>query len=381
MSWEILTPFTRTASVELSGTARPRWRKQIMKLQKITYRDKLGERVVDFNQPYLESLAAAYQSKAFDQVPFQLADGANSHNNDPERFRGALVGVELTKDGLDGIFEPTPDGEALIKKNPDLGVSCRIIENLAHADGRTYPRAIQHVLGTVNPQLTGMRPWEKVDLSAVQTEQTWDLSTEQTQEDTVPDTDTVTLELSKERADRLTALLDDMDAADKLADLIELTDPDGDEEDSGDGSAEEGEESGDAPALDLSKSDEFVALKTSYESQNARILELTQQIRAKDLGHELEALAKQGLAPAIIKAAQPLLSVPSGTIELAGPDGVRTDPGEVVRDVLRTVLELSLSGHAVVELDAETGYLAATVDSAQARRDALLKDWEDTYGR
>lgn len=377
MSWEILTPFTRTASVELSGTARPRWRKQIMKLQKITYRDKLGERVVDFNQPYLESLAAAYRSKAFDQVPFQLADGANSHNNDPERFRGALVGVELTKDGLDGIFEPTPDGEALIKKNPDLGVSCRIIENLAHADGRTYPRAIQHVLGTVNPQLTGMRPWEKVDLSAVQTEQTWDLSTEQMQEDTVPDTDTVTLELSKERADRLTALLDDMDAADKLADIIELTDPDGDEQESGDESAEEPD---DAPQIDLSKSDQFVALQSSYESQNARILELTQQIRAKDLNHELAELAKQGLAPAIIKAAQPLLSVPSGSIELAGPDGSRTDPGEVVRDVLRTVLELSLSGLAVVGLDAETGYLAATVDSAQTRRDALLKDWDDTYG-
>lgn len=380
MSWEILTPFTRTASVELSGGVRPRYRKQIMKLQKIKYRDKFGERIVDFNRPYLESLVQAYQARAYDQVPFQLADGANGHNNDPERTRGDLVGVELTKDGIDGIFEPTPDGELLIKKNPKLGVSCRIIENLEHADGRTYPRAIQHVLGTVNPQLTGMRPWERVDLSHEGIERTWDLSIELTQEEAVPDTDTedkVTVELTPEQAARLGVLLDDLDASDALATAVQGS-PEGEQEDEPD---DAGDEPDQQPAdLDLSRSEQFVTLQQSYETANQRILELTQQVRNKDLTHELAELAREGLAPAIITAATPLLTVPSGTIELSAPDGSRTDPAEVVRNVLRTVLELSQSGLAVVDLDTETGFLLPqSTDPASSRREALVKNWEENY--
>jgi hypothetical protein len=378
VSWEILTPQTRTNVVALSGTGRPRFRKQIMRMQTIKYRDKFGQRVIHFDRPYLASLVDAYQKQAYDQVPFQLADAANGHNNDPERTRGDLVGVELTADGIDGIFETTPDGAALLEKNPKLGVSCRIVENLERADGSKYPHAIQHVLGTVNPQLTGMRPWERVDLSADQgMEQTWDLSTE-LMEDKMPDSDTVTMELSPERAARLNELLDDMDASDALAELIEQ-----DPEEADDDSEQESDEQElvpDVDPLDLSNSDEFQLVQATIDTQGQRILELTQQLRDRDLNYELTELARQGLAPAIIAAARPLLAVQSGAVELSSADGTRTDPAEVVRNVLRAVLDLSHSGLAVVELDTETGYVTgAETDTVQVQRDALLKDWADQY--
>lgn len=379
MSWEILTPQTHTNVVVLSGTGRPRFRKQIMRMQTIKYRDKFGQRIIRFDRPYLASLVDAYQKQAYDQVPFQLADATNGHNNDPERTRGDLIGVELTADGIDGIFETTPEGVKLLESNPKLGVSCRIVENLEHADGRKYPHAIQHVLGTVNPQLTGMRPWERVDLSADQgMEQTWDLSTE-LMEDKMPDSDTVTLELSPERAARLNEMLDDMDASDALADLIE-NDPD---ESDNDDTEPDQDDSGDGPdpaPMDLSNSEEFQLVQATIDTQGQRILELTQQLRDRDLNHEVAELARQGLAPAIIAAARPLLTVQSGAVELSSADGSRVDPAEVVRDVLRAVLDLSHSGLAVVELDTETGYVTGTErDAAQLQRDALLKDWSEQY--
>jgi hypothetical protein len=36
----------------------------------------------------------------YDQVPFQLADASNAHSNDPERFRGEVLDMEVRHDGL-----------------------------------------------------------------------------------------------------------------------------------------------------------------------------------------------------------------------------------------------------------------------------------------
>ncbi len=374
MSREILTPFSHSAAVELSGSGRPRYRKQIMKLETIKYTDASGTRTIRFDQPYLKQLVDAFNARAFDQVPFQIADPQNSHNNDPERTRGDLIGVELTADGIDGIFEPTPEGEALIRANPKLGVSCRIIENLVHADGQTYPRAIQHVLGTVNPRLRGMRPWEKVELSVDQNiESTTDLSM-QHEEDNVPDDDggTRTLELSAEHAQRLQQLLDDMEAADTLAGLLD--DPDEQQDDSD----EPADDPQDQPEL---PDEQYAMLLARQDANEQRIIELTQQLRTASVRNELDQLARQGLAPAIIKAAKPLLGVPTGAVELSQPDGSRVDPAEVCRNVLQTVLELASTGQAVVDLDAETGFAIASDDPAQTQRDAILKEMDRRYGR
>lgn len=386
MSREILTPFSHSAAVELSGSGRPRFRKQIMKLETIKYTDPvIGERTIRFDQPYLRQLVDSFDSGAYDQVPFQIADVQNTHNNDPERTRGDLIGVELTADGIDGIFETSPEGAKLIENNPRLGVSCRIIENLQHANGDRYPRAIQHVLGTVNPRLRGMRPWQKVELSADDSvDQTTDLSGYE-EEKRMPEDDdkggsgTRVLELSDDQHKRLTELLEDLDAAGTLAKLLEQDDdPDDDPEQQGDLT---GEPTNDPEQETVEPGQEQLAvLMARQDANDQRIIELTQQLRTANVRAELDELARQGLAPAIIRAAQPLLGVPTGAVELSQPDGSRVDPAEVCRDVLRTVLELSQSGQVVVDLDAETGWAGPEPDSDKTRRDAMVDAWEKDYG-
>ena len=51
--------------------------------------------------------AEAFRSRAYDQVPFQLADSKNTHTNDPERTRGQILDLELGEDGLYALAEVT----------------------------------------------------------------------------------------------------------------------------------------------------------------------------------------------------------------------------------------------------------------------------------
>lgn len=153
-----LTPYDLSAAVKVGNKM---YRKQILALSTINYKGKK----IKFDKAFLTDLANSFKDGAYDQVPFQLADADNRHNMDPERTRGELVGVELTDDGLDGIFSVTDDGAKIIESNPKLGVSARIVQALEKSDGRSFKRAINHVLGTLDPRVTKMRPWQAVDLS------------------------------------------------------------------------------------------------------------------------------------------------------------------------------------------------------------------------
>jgi len=142
-------------------TGRRTFRKQILKKGTINYQ---GTRV-DFDDDFLSDCVEAFKNGAYDQVPFVLATPDNAHNMDPERYRGEIVDMELTDDGIDAIIETTKSGAKAIEDNPKLGVSARIVQGLAKVDGRSFPRAIQHVLATMDPRLTGMQPWQPVDLA------------------------------------------------------------------------------------------------------------------------------------------------------------------------------------------------------------------------
>jgi len=156
MTTSLLTPYDQ-------GDARPAgkslWRKQLLPVAKINYKG----RVIDFTRDYLSGLVKAFNDRAYDQVPFQLADRENAHTDDPERFRGEIAALELTDDGLDVIVAATEDGARLLRENPRLGVSAKIAENYARADGKFYAHAVKHVLGTLDPRLNGMRPWQAVE--------------------------------------------------------------------------------------------------------------------------------------------------------------------------------------------------------------------------
>lgn len=147
------------------------FRKQIIRKGTIDYPMPDGtSRRVTFDDAYLDALELAHQQGAYDDVPFILADRDNAHTMDPTRFRGWIKGMERTPDGIDGILELSDDAAALVEATDyKLGVSPRI-KAVTHVDGRTFPVAVNHVLGTLDPRLQGptlgLKPWEPVDLAS-----------------------------------------------------------------------------------------------------------------------------------------------------------------------------------------------------------------------
>ena len=169
MTAAVLTPFTASEAVELGNRM---WRKRVLPVGDVEYKGRL----LHFTRDYLGQLVAAFQSRAYDQVPFQLADAANTHTNDPERTRGEITGMELGDDGLYITAELTPDGEKVLAANPKLGVSARIVEDYARSDGSRFPAAIQHVLGTLDPRIPGLGAWQAIEAASPVPDTVIDLS-------------------------------------------------------------------------------------------------------------------------------------------------------------------------------------------------------------
>jgi len=165
----VLTPFTTADAVELGNRL---WRKRVLPVGDVEYKGRL----LHFTKDYLGQLVSAFTSRAYDQVPFQLADAANSHTNDPERTRGEIKSMDLEDDGLYITAELTEDGERVLTANPRLGVSARIVEDYARSDGQRYPAAIQHVLGTLDPRIPGLGAWEAIEAATPVPDEVIDLS-------------------------------------------------------------------------------------------------------------------------------------------------------------------------------------------------------------
>jgi len=173
----VLTPTTTGPASNVGGRLR---RKQVLPIGGIDYTDPAtGQtRRLDFTRDYLAKIVDSFNNRAYDTVKFQIADGNNKHNVDPERARGTVRALELTDAGLDMVVDLTDDGVKLIDDNPDLPVSARLVEDLARADGKTFPVAVQHVLGTLDPRVPGMTPWQAVDLATDPDVPTVDLTAE-----------------------------------------------------------------------------------------------------------------------------------------------------------------------------------------------------------
>jgi len=165
----VLTPFTTADAVELGNRL---WRKRVLPVGDVEYKGRL----LHFTRDYLGQLVAAFTSRAYDQVPFQLADAANTHTNDPERTRGEIRSMDLEDDGLYVTAELTEDGERVLTANPRLGVSARIVEGYDRSDGKHYPAAIQHVLGTLDPRIPGLGAWEAIEAASPVPDTVIDLS-------------------------------------------------------------------------------------------------------------------------------------------------------------------------------------------------------------
>jgi hypothetical protein len=183
-------------------------------------------RTLHFTRDYLGRLVRSFQTRAYDQVPFQLADAQNTHTNDPERTRGEITGMELRDDGLYVTAALTPEGEQVLTANPRLGVSARIVEDYARSDGQHFPAAVQHVLGTLDPRIPGLGAWQAIEAASPVPDTVIDLTAETFTDDrragnagnlTEPASDGTDMEgaptvadlssLSKEQQERLSKLL------------------------------------------------------------------------------------------------------------------------------------------------------------------------------
>jgi hypothetical protein len=164
------TPWSGHQAIELGSDL---WKKKLLPLGQVEYKG----RTLTFDRDYLDGLASAFNGGAYSQVPFQLADGDNRHTNDPERYRGEVISMDADDTGLYITVQTTEAGNQLLRTNPKLGISARIIEDYARSDGKFYPAAVQHVLGTLDPRIPALGDWEAVDFSAGDPDFVLDLST------------------------------------------------------------------------------------------------------------------------------------------------------------------------------------------------------------
>jgi hypothetical protein len=390
----ITTPwYSRTAEL-----ASGKWRKRLLPLGEINYKG----RVLKFDRPYLAGLVEAFRSRAYDQVPFQLADAANAHTNDPERTRGQITDMTLEADGLWITLDPTSAGDDVIRGNPGLGVSARIVEDYDRADGKFFPRAIQHVLGTLDPRITGMGGWEAV-AAAGEAEFTYDLSNESWKETGMPD-------LTDEQNAKLAKLLD-LDP-EKLAAVVATLDPGAVGSLNGDGDeGSDPELDAIAAQIDGMTDEELEAWATELEGEESETepepvtagaglsgeaqmaLELAQatgdtalqqlgviqaQLDRERWTGEKARLVAGGTPPYIADLAQPLLEGAGHVVDLAG--GKSADAGQIVRKILAEYQKLGQQLGLGVELGTGADEPEGASAAQEARDDVISRARRQMFG-
>jgi hypothetical protein len=384
----VLTPFLGGNAIELGNKT---WRKRVLPVGDVLYKG----RTLHFTKDYLSGLEQAFRDRAYDYVPFQLATGKNEHTNDPERFRGAITAMELDIHGPDGpglyfTLNPTDAGEKALKENPYLGVSARIVEEYDRSDGKHYPAAVQHVLGTHDPRIPGLGAWQAIEAAntpAIVIDLTG--ASFAGEEVTMP-------ELTAAQQANLSKLLNmDPAALDKLvgaqappaasgtngngkqpdnelsdqelADLIEAMSEEDLEAMQAEFLAETG--AGAAATGLTAEAQMAIDLANSRADETERQLGVFQmQFEAQSFEGEKRNLADLGVPPYITELARPLLQGSGHTIDLA--NGQRVDAGQVMRKVLseyaRMAQMLDLGVELGTSMDEPPGAGASAAETARA---------------
>lgn len=385
----LLTPWDRGSAVELGNR---RWEKRVLPVDSISYEG----RTLNFTPSYLKGLETAFRNRAYDYVPFQLADAKNTHTNAVDRFGGTIIDMQARPDGLWVTLDPTADGEKLLKDNPYLGVSARIVEQYSRADGQFYPAAIQHVLATHDPRITGLGPWRAIEAS-----NTPSIVIDLTGASFAGEGTTMP-ELNAQQQANLSRLLNmDPAALDRLAggqgqpqgqpqtapddqltdaELADLIDAMGDDDlaalesefyaETGAGMAATGLSVEAQMAIDLanSRSDELERQMGVYQSELDR-----QRFEA-----EKRQLADLGVPPYITDLARPLLQGSGHTVDLA--NGSRADAGQVMRKVLGEYAKMASMLDLGVELGSPMDEPAGG-GPAQGSPYGLSQSAADTFSR
>ena len=274
----------------------------------------------------------AFESRAFDQTVFALADENNSHSvdNRPDRFGGEVLKLKKTATGINAVFRLTNKAAQLVDDtNKKLGVSVRFHENYhRESDGKSWPVAIDQVLGTTDPKITGMEPWKAITLSNVapidqndikdssneEWEMTKPIETPVDPKDTPkngPDEDKVTLtkdeyaDFKKLLAAQASSDLDDNNDADldKLVDELEKKE---------------------------------VKQPVGLSNEAKRVIELSHQVALGRFERDALAWKQAGVPPKIIELAQPVLASYDEVrvVSLSNGTPAISDAREVVKAIL-----------------------------------------------
>lgn len=375
----VLTPLIESEAINLGNHY---WRKQVLRHGDFAYKAGSVDRTLQFTPAYTQALAKAYREKAYDAVPFQFAGPDNAHTNAIEATKGEIVGFDATADGLDAIFALEPEAEQVISRHPRLPVSVRIIENLDRADAKAWPAAIQHVLATWDPRITGMRPWERVELASGDVDRTIDLTISNEEGAPMPE---IKDQLGPDEVSALRELLAKKDTP--------PAEPAKKDDDPGDAwtmpSDEELQRIADALLAEAAEVDEAAEVAASNPSPQA--IEMTARLDRMEkenaalrrdadeaaYGKLRDDLARgSGIPPAITDLAKELLTG-AHTIELS--TGERVDAGAIVHKVLTAVGEqikmLDLSGPVVFDQSAAN----AEAEAAKART-SFASDYAREHG-
>lgn len=329
MSTVFVTPAVHNEAVDLAQKdGRLAFWKQILPKRRINYTAKDGSaQTIDFDEKYLMELA---NSKAVDQIGFLLADKDNAHTMDPERWRGEVAELAVREDGLYGkIVFPSAEAAKAVLDNPNLGVSARIRPGGA---GGTAPAGIVHVLGTLDPQAQGMKPWEAADLSS--TEEVLDLSTEEyvdmagekpegkelsdyTEEDIEKMSD-------EELEEFLSTYVPELDGYDE-----DMTDEDEDREPEGSGKRVP------EPALSNPGREDIELANQAVAQANARANEAMRRVAEAEWREERNTLLSAGVPPHALDLATPVLCrADDMVIDLSNTGESDVNVSGIVRDLL-----------------------------------------------
>jgi hypothetical protein len=362
----LLSPTNTFDAVELSRTL---FRKRVLPIGTINYHG----RQINFDRGYLRDLTKSFREGAFDQVPFLLAKDDNAHTMDPERFRGEVKGLELTDGGLDVLLDLTPDAAELVRQNPKLGVSARIIEGLERAvDGRKFSRALQHVLGTLDPKVTGMGSWQEVSLSE-EVNDTIDITNEEVT--TLSDTSTQAPPVTANSSTTATPVVTTTTANTPQPPAPPLVSQVEDEDDGV--VVDEGEEMSDEELAALAsefsngdaRQDQAIEMLHAQDKVNAaQIAQLQLELSRQRWVNEARLYIDAGVPPVLVQLAGQVLALPAPpVIELSNRE--KLDFGVLMRDMLEQT-------KGFIQLSQEAGSTFGSPDDQQSREDAILQAWE-----
>lgn len=317
-----ITPF-KYDDVKLSKNGLTFW-KQILPQGQIKYEGQS----LNFDGAYINDLVDAFKDKAIGQTPFVLADKDNAHTMDPERFRGEVVDMRPAVSGeAPGLyakikFSAKEHAQAVLS-NPHLGVSARITSNRERADdGKSFKRAIVHVLGTLDPKVTRLSPWQAVELSEYDTV-VLDLSratypegaemAKKTETVQVPSLDEITEDeienLTDEQIQQF--LIDNEINAEDIEDETDESDEDEDESDE-----DEDDETEDAstkelePALSNTATSDIELANATAQAANSRANEALKRMAAAEWRETRLSYVNAGVPPFMLDLAAPVLSRP-----------------------------------------------------------------------